>query len=85
MIDEGDGSLSIVCTMLDHDGPVVDSGATSDGSWSGVQMAGLHRELAANVPWVGFDSLLAGSPRDRNVVLRLRTPFPFPFRSRTLS
>ncbi len=75
-MDEGDGSLSIVCTMLDHDGVIAESGSWPTGGWSGVQLAGLHRELAANVPWAGLDSNLAGSPADRNVVLRLRAPFP---------
>jgi len=37
-------------------------------------MAGLHRELAANVPGGGFTSDLAGRVEDRNVVLRLRDP-----------
>jgi len=48
------GALAIGCTMLDHDG---------EG------LAGLHRELAANVPLGGFDSIRAGGPLDRNVVL----------------
>lgn len=48
------GDLAIACTMLDHAG---------DG------LAGLHRELAANVPDNGFDSRRAGSPLDRNVIL----------------
>jgi hypothetical protein len=55
-----DGELAIGCTMLDHDG---------EG------LAGLHRELAANVPRYGFDSGRAGAPSDRNVILRLPAPF----------
>jgi 3',5'-cyclic AMP phosphodiesterase CpdA len=49
-----DGRLAVGCTMLDHDG---------EG------LAGLHRELAANVPGNGFDSWRPGTPADRNVVL----------------
>ncbi len=41
-----------------------------------VDLAALHRELAANVPWAGLDSRLAGTPGDRNVVLPVRAPFP---------
>ena len=54
------GRLAIACTMLDHDG---------DG------LAGLHRELAGNVPAVGFDSGHSGTPLDRNAILLLTQPF----------
>ncbi|HET7338038.1 MAG TPA: metallophosphoesterase [Candidatus Dormibacteraeota bacterium] len=53
------GHLAIDCTMLDHDG---------EG------LAGLHRELAANVPNNGFDSWRPGRPVDRNVTLLLPDP-----------
>jgi metallophosphoesterase (TIGR03767 family) len=56
----GDGLLAIATTMLDHDG---------EG------LAGLHRELAANVPSNGFDSKRAGTPLDRNAILLLPAPF----------
>lgn len=56
----GGGLLGIACTMLDHDG---------EG------LAGVHRELAANVPSNGFDSWRPGRPEDRNVILLLRAPF----------
>ena len=52
--------LAIACTMLDHDG---------EG------LAGVHRELAANVPFNGFDSRRAGEPGDRNAILLLPAPF----------
>ena len=54
------GELAIACTMLDHDG---------EG------LAGLHRELAGNVPSVGFDSDRSGSAWDRNAILLLPQPF----------
>jgi 3',5'-cyclic AMP phosphodiesterase CpdA len=51
-----EGELAIGTTMLDHDG---------DG------LAGLHRELAGNVPDNGFHSWRPGRPADRNAVLPL--------------
>jgi 3',5'-cyclic AMP phosphodiesterase CpdA len=56
---KGSGKLAITCTVLDHDG---------EG------LAGLHRELAANVPLNGFDSWRPGLPADRNAVLLLPDP-----------
>ena len=60
LFDAGSGLLGIACTMVDHDG---------EG------LAGVHRELAANVPFNGFDSWRPGRPEDRNVILLLRAPF----------
>ena len=54
------GLLAIGCTMVDHDG---------DG------LAGLHRELAGNSLYGGFDSHRAGTPADRNAILLLQAPF----------
>ncbi len=51
------GRLAVATTMLDHDGQ---------------GFAGLHRELAANVPGNGFDCRRPGKASDRNAVL----PFP---------
>jgi len=70
--DRGDGVLSIAATMVDHDSP------PSPGPMHGIagRLASLHRELAGNVPWAGFDSELAGTPGDRNVELLQRAPFP---------
>jgi metallophosphoesterase (TIGR03767 family) len=70
LIDSG-GYLSIVCTMVDHDAPVTPrSLETSD------DLASLHRELAANVPYGGAGSGLSGAIADRNTELRLLSPFP---------
>jgi metallophosphoesterase (TIGR03767 family) len=70
LIDGGD-YLSVVCTMVDHDtAPEVTAVQTS------AEIAALHRELAANVPFGGADSGRAGSPPDRNVDLRVPAPFP---------
>jgi metallophosphoesterase (TIGR03767 family) len=71
-IVERGGQLSIFCTMLDHDSPPsVRSLAES------ADLAALHRELAANMPFAGMDSTRAGTRADRNVELRLSAPFQF--------
>jgi len=69
LLDHGE-YLSIVTTMVDHDTPAAPPVplATSD------DLAALHRELAANVPW--DVSVMAGTAADRNVELRLAPPFP---------
>ena len=69
LFDTGDDTLAIACTMLDHDGALRDRDSSLDN------MAGLHRELAANVPHNGFDSWRPGKPADRNVILLVRKPF----------
>jgi hypothetical protein len=68
IIDAG-SELQIVCTMVDHR-------AGSSVRLDGTELAGLHRELAANMPFLGADSGRDGTPTDRNVVLRLAAPFP---------
>ena len=72
LADNGDGSLSVLCTMVDHDG-IVQPDPSAD--WNGEWLAGMHRELAANEPWSGFGSGREGYPTDRNVDLRLPAPF----------
>jgi len=67
LFDAGDGLVAIACTMVDHDGPTDPEGAVEPA-----QMAALHRELAGNVPFGGFDSGRDGSPLDRNVILPVR-------------
>jgi len=70
LIDAG-GYLSIVCTMVDHDAPVAPGSLDTNGG-----LASLHRELAANVPFLGAGSGRAGAVTDRNVELRMPPPFP---------
>ena len=70
LFDAGGGRLAIGCTMLDHDGEV-DPGTAATSS----EMAGLHRQLAANDPTGGLQSARAGSAADRNVILLLPAPF----------
>ena len=70
LVDRG-SCLSIVCTMVDHDTPVVPAALDTRDD-----LASLHRELAANVPFRGARSGAAGTPADRNVELRITPPFP---------
>lgn len=69
IFEAGDGLLAIGCTMVDHDSPLDGGAATTPG-----ELAGLHRELAANVPVVGFGGWREGGPLDRNVILLVRRP-----------
>jgi metallophosphoesterase (TIGR03767 family) len=69
LIDCGD-YLSVVCTMVDHDTPAVVTATQTSA-----EIASLHRELAANVPFGGADSGRAGTAADRNVDLRIKAPF----------
>jgi metallophosphoesterase (TIGR03767 family) len=68
LVDHGE-YLAIVTTMVDHDTPLrpVSLETTDD-------LAALHRELAANVPWAV--SVMAGAVSDRNTELRVIPPFP---------
>ena len=70
LVDCG-GYLSIVCTMVDHDTP-----AAPGPLRAGDDLASLHRELAANMPFGGADSERSGVAADRNAELRIRRPFP---------
>jgi metallophosphoesterase (TIGR03767 family) len=69
LFNAGNGLLAIACTMVDHDS------ALTRGAGEAPDLAGLHRELAANVPSNGFDSWRPGTPADRNAILLLRSPF----------
>jgi metallophosphoesterase (TIGR03767 family) len=76
IVDEGDGMLSLICTMVDHDAPLRPP-SPQDPEFATVPgLASWHRELAANAPRMGFGSALPGTPADRNVILRLPAPFP---------
>jgi len=67
--DNGDGTLSIFTTMVDHAGPTSFSGDLSDP----VQLAALSREMAANDPQDRTDSR-RGQVTDRNVELLVENP-----------
>jgi metallophosphoesterase (TIGR03767 family) len=66
-----DGYLSITCTMIDHDSPLAAQSLDRDED-----LAALHRELAANMPFAGAHTARPGTPGDRNVELLLAEPFP---------
>ncbi|HTZ93546.1 MAG TPA: TIGR03767 family metallophosphoesterase [Streptosporangiaceae bacterium] len=68
---ESAGELSIFCTMIDHDSPLGPRSLES-----GRDLAALHRELAANMPFAGLESARPGTHADRNVELRMAAPFP---------
>ncbi len=64
------GTLSLLSTMLDH------HAALEPEKADGVErLASLHRELAANVPGAGLDSVSSGRAKDRNVELIMAMPF----------
>jgi metallophosphoesterase (TIGR03767 family) len=69
ILDHGE-YLSIVTTMVDHDTPPVPAARPQTRD----DLASLHRELAANIPWGA--ATLAGDASDRNVELRIAPPFP---------
>lgn len=70
IVANGDGTLSVLCTMVDHPAPADPRDA--DGL---LELAALHRELAANAPTRGLETSRIGGPLDRNVELLLRAPF----------
>jgi hypothetical protein len=67
LFDAGGGMIAIASTLIDHDGPADPAGAETQ-----LELAGLHRQLAGNSPWAGFDSGRGGTPLDRNVILLRR-------------
>jgi hypothetical protein len=64
LVDNGDGTLSIVCTLVDYGGSP--EPAAAEDPW---RLASIHRELAANDPESGLRSPAAGGRDDRNVEL----------------
>ena len=74
VFDNGDDTLSLLVTVLDHAAPPLVPYQSSDG-WTPDRLASLSRELAVNDDaWLDPVSLL-GRPEDRNVELVLRAPF----------
>jgi hypothetical protein len=73
LVDMGDGALAIASTMIDYDGP-----ADPGGAETSLELASLHRQLAANMPMAGFGSALEGTPLDRNVIMMRRLGFALP-------
>jgi hypothetical protein len=71
---ERGGQLSITCTMVDHDTPLGPRGRAGQPLASIDDLASLHRELAANIPFGGAGR--TGAATDRNVELLITPPFP---------
>lgn len=75
LLDNGDGTLSIVSTVVDHAAPPMVPYRSGTG-WTAEELASMSRELAANDDqWIDPWSLL-GRPEDRNVELVVSAPFP---------
>jgi metallophosphoesterase (TIGR03767 family) len=71
IVSNGDGTLSVFCTMVDHTAPPDPQAA--DGL---LRLASIHRELAANDLHAGIASGRQGELSDRNVELVMAAPFP---------
>jgi metallophosphoesterase (TIGR03767 family) len=69
IMDNRDGTLSLICTVLDHLSPA----EWTPGDFSQVGIASLSRQLASN-DWVADPMMRRGSPLDRNVELLLPAP-----------
>lgn len=73
VLDNGDGTLSVLTTVLDHAAPPAVP-VPRQGCWTGEQLASMSRELAANdARWIDPFSQ-RGGVQDRNVELLLRAP-----------
>lgn len=70
----GDGTLSIVATVIDHAGPPRVR-HRRDGRWTVAELASVSRELALNDAAWGDPLDLLGDATDRNVELPLPAPF----------
>jgi len=71
VLDEGDGHVSIVTTMIDFADPAVPAADGDPVSFC----ASLHRELAANQAWQRGATAMEGEGLDRNAMLLLPHPF----------
>lgn len=71
VINNGDGTLSIVATLVDHSTP---ESVLYQGSQSPASLAALSLELVLNRPGLDRDEI-TGAAEDQNVDLLLRNPF----------
>jgi hypothetical protein len=82
LVDNGGGQMSIVATMLDHAGPPNpgDAQASLDARGTAgeqvLKLASMSRELAYNDFQASRGAL--GGRDDRNVILPLAQPWPYP-------
>ncbi|HET7482609.1 MAG TPA: hypothetical protein VFK89_07100 [Actinomycetota bacterium] len=82
LIDNHDGTMSLACTMLDHDGPAnaggpqkPDYAANGQAGEQVLKLAGIARELGYND--YQNDRGSAGTPADRNVIIVIDKPWPY--------
>ena len=81
LIDNGDGKISLVLTILDHDGPPNPGGvppSLTAGGASGEQvlkLASIGRELGYND--YQHSHAARGGLEDRNVIIYLDRPWPY--------
>ncbi|MET3949924.1 TIGR03767 family metallophosphoesterase [Arthrobacter sp. UYEF36] len=71
LLDNGDGTLSIAATLVDHSAP---ESVVHDGIHTPASMAALSLELVLNRPGLDLAEVM-GSAGDQNVDLVLRKPF----------
>jgi metallophosphoesterase (TIGR03767 family) len=71
LMDNGDGSLSVLATLLDHSAP---DSVRYEGPQTRSSLAALSMELAMNRPGLDRDAVMGG-PEDQNVELLLEKPF----------
>jgi hypothetical protein len=81
LVDNGGGSMSIVATILDHDGPPNPGAPKPDELANGasgeqvLKLSSISRELSYNDHQSSRGS--SGSPEDRNVILPLVQRWPY--------
>ena len=71
LLDNGDGTLSIAGTLIDHSAP---ESVTHEGTQTAPSLAALSLELSGNRPGLDRERML-GQDIDQNVELILRKPF----------
>lgn len=83
LVDNGNGTISLVLTLLDHAGPAEPGGAKADPTAQGeageqpVRLASIGRELAYNDPQ-GSRGARGGDEDDTNAIFVLERPFADP-------
>ena len=77
------GTMSLVLTILDHDGPPNPGGGPPDYTPNGhsgeqvLKLASIAREISYN-DYQASRGSVGGSPTDRNVIIQLDRPWPYP-------
>ena len=71
IVDNGDGTLSVGATLVDHSAP---GSVAYEGEHTAASLAALSLELAINCPGLDHNAVM-GSSGDQNVDLLVRKPF----------